>query len=238
MVATHRRTTPPHPVVVDGTTVHRRRCRGGFARDDGGERVTRRHDRDWRTADPAHAIWSSSEPVGRTDYPPASPVDGRRRLLARPGAHAPSTTEHATAGTPDTTDCPIWSSGESTERAGGPPASPVGRRRRLLARPGTPAILPARRTSTTPGDTDHLTLGRSQANPRPSVPAEWSVRESAGRAASQRAEPVRGCRWGATSLYAPADRGCLLRAGRSTTATDRVVRERVTISTRTGGGAA
>ena len=187
MVATRRRTTSSHPVVVDGATVHRRRCRGGYARDDGGERVTRGHDRDWRAANPTHAIWSSSEPVGRTDCPPASPVSGRRRLLARPGA---------------------------------------------------PATLSARRMSTTAGRTDHLTPGRSQANPRPSVPAEWSGRESAGRAASQRAEPVRGCRWGATSLYAPADRGCLLRAGRSTTATDRVVRERVTISTRTGGGAA
>ena len=172
MVATRRRTTSSHPIVVDGATVHRRRCRGGFARDDGGERVTRRHDRDWRTTDPTHAIWSGSEPVGRTDCPPASPVSGRRRLLARPGA---------------------------------------------------PATLPARRTSTTAGRTDHPTLGRSQANPQPSVPAEWSGRESAGRTASQHAGPVRGC---------------LLWAGRFPTVARQVICEHVTTSTRTGGGAA
>jgi hypothetical protein len=196
------------------------------------------HDRDWRTADPTHAIWSGSEPVGRTACPPASPVSGRRRPLARPGAHAPSTTEHATAGTPDTAAHPLWSSGESTERAGGLPASPVGGRRRLLASQGAQATLPARRTSPTAGGADHLTFGRSQGNPHPSAPAEWSGRESAGRAASQHAGPVRACRWRATPLYAPADRGCLLWAGRSTAATDRVVRERVTISTRSDGGVA
>ena len=196
------------------------------------------HDRDWRTADPTHAIWSGSEPAGRTDCPPASPVSGSRRLLASQEAHAPSTTEHATAGTPDTTDCPIWSSGESVSRAASLLASLVDGRRQSLPRPGAPATLPARRMSTPAGRTDHLTLGRSQANLRPSVPAEWSGRESAGRAASQRAGPVRACRWWATPLYAPADRGCLLWAGRSTAATDRVVRERVTISTRSDGGVA
>lgn len=200
--------------------------------------MTRRHDRDWRTADPTHAIWSGSEPVGRTACPPASLVSGSRRLPACPGAHAPSTPEHATAGTPDTTDCPIWSSGESVSRAAGPPASLVGGRRHPLARPGAPATLPARRTPTTAGGADHLTLGRSQANSHPSAPAEWSGREYAGRAASQHVGPVRAYRWGATLLYAPTDRDCLLWAGRSTTATDRVVRERVTISTRSGGGVA
>lgn len=200
--------------------------------------MTRRHDRDWRTADPTHAIWSGSEPVGRTACPPASPVGGSRRLPACPGAHAPSTPEHATAGTPDTTDCPIWSSGESVSRAASLLASLVDGRRQSLPCPGAPATLPARRTPPTAGGTDHLTLWRSQANPHPSVPAEWSGRESAGRAASQRAGPVRAGRWRARPLYAPTDRGCLLWAGRSTTATDRVARKQGTISTRSDGGVA
>ena len=208
------------------------------------------HDRDWRTAAPTHAIWSGGEPVGRTDCPPASPVSGSRRLLASQEAHAPSTTEHATAGTPDTAAHPLWSSGESTERAGGLPASLVGGRRRLLASQGAHAILPARRTSTTAGDTDHLTLGRSQANPHPSVPAEWSGHESARRTASQHAGPVRACRRRATPLFARTDRDCLLWAGRSTTANGHTGREHVTttahneecehvtISTRSDGGVA
>lgn len=200
--------------------------------------MTRRHDRDWRTADRPRAIWSCGESAGRTAGPPASLVGGCRRLPACPGAHALSTPEHATTGTPDTTDHPIWSCGESTERTGGLPASLVDGRRRLLVRPGAPAALPARRTLTTAGGADHLTLGRSQANSHPSVPAEWSGRESAGRAASQRAGPVRACRWRATPLYARTDRGCLLWAGRSTTATDRVVRKHGTISTRSDGGVA
>ncbi len=196
------------------------------------------HDCDWRTADPTHAIWSGSEPVGRTDCPPTSLVGGRRHPMASQGAHAPSTTnERTTAGTPDTTDHPIWSVDESTKRAGVLPASPVAGRRCPLARPGAPATLPARRTSTA-GCAHHPTLGRSQANPRPSAPAEWSGRESAGRAASQRAGPVRACRWRATPLYVRTDRDCQRWAGRSTTATDRVVRKHGTISTRSDGGAA
>jgi len=83
VVATRRRTTPPNQVVVDSATVYRGCCRGGYARYRGGDRVTRRHDRDWRATEPGQAIWSGGESAGRTGGPPAFPVGGRRRLLAR-----------------------------------------------------------------------------------------------------------------------------------------------------------
>lgn len=194
------------------------------------------HDRDWRTADPTHAIWSSSEPVGRTDCPPASAVSGSRRLLASQEAHAPSTTEHATAGTSDTTDCPIWSSGEFVSRAASLLASLVDGRRQSLPRLGAPATLPARRTSTTAGDAHY-----------PGDPAAWVGCESTGRAPIR---SLRVSRWWSIPLSVLTKREYRLRANQSTTANGHTGRERVTTtahneecehvttSTRTEGGVA
>ena len=194
------------------------------------------HDRDWRTADPTHAIWSGSEPVGRTACPPASAVSGSRRLLASQEAHALSTTEHATAGTSDTTDCSIWSSGESTKRTGCPLASLVDGRRQSLPRPGAPATLPARRMSTPAGGAHH-----------PGDPAAWVGCESTGRAPIR---SLRVSRWWSIPLGALTKREYRLRANQSTTAHGHTGREHVTTTahneecehvttpTRTEGGVA
>ena len=221
-MATRRRTTPSHPVVVDSAPIHRRRGRGRGAQHHGGKHVTRRHDRDWRPAARNQTKWSCRQTAMRCVRPSGLPRVVGRRLPARPETHAPATpSERCAAGTLGETTRAIWSGDESVAQTVCPSASPGDVDRRLL---------PSQKAQTPPTVRRAASTTATRRHRRISDPVEWAGCQPARRTVSWRAGQVRAFRWQPT-LGAPADHDGGLWVSGSSSVTRNEGRERVTTTT-------
>jgi len=189
--------------------------------------VIRRLGRDWRLVERGCAVWSCGQSVARRVRRSWSASLGEvRRWMARLRSHAASTfSEGFVAGLSWCADLAVWSCGESAGRADCLLVLPGELRRWVLA-----------------GQGSHVASARSERSvtvlSRRLGRAVWSCGGSVGRAVGLRNGQLGACRWWATLLGEPDGRGCQLWKGRSFTANGHELRELVTISTRSDGGAA
>ena len=172
------------------------------------------------------AVWSCGESAGRADCRCVSLLGGCRWVSVRLGAHAASTANgRVVVGGRRGAGSVVWSCGESAGRADCLLVLPGELRRWVLA-----------------GQGSHVASARSERSvtvlSRRLGRAVWSCGGSVGRAVGLRNGQLGACRWWATLLGEPDGRGCQLWKGRSFTANGHELRELVTISTRSDGGAA